>query len=169
MVELEFDPQIGEQVIAPPYGDRYEVVGRRKDIAGEPLLTLQRIRDGVEIKDQPLRWLQYSPEDQVRKALRKLLAASNELPTDLQESRFEVTTDSMYDGTPRVMVYFYLKPEVIPSQEKARVWNDFYRKLHAEIDPLMDQVPFYLRDDEQSRVWLQFMTRESGSPLSVAS
>lgn len=169
MVELDFNPQVGEQVIGPPYGERYEVVGRRTDLAGEPLLTLRRLRDGVEIKDQPLDWLQYSPEDQVRRGLRKLLAASEDLPGDFEEGRFEVRTDSMYDGTPRVMVFFYLKPEVIPSPEKARVWNDFYGKLHSELDPLMDQAPFYLRDDEQSRVWLQFMTRESRSPLSVAS
>ena len=64
----------------------------------------------------------------------------------------------MYDGTPRIVAYFYLKPEVVPSQEKARVWNDFYRKLHAEIDPLMD-----------SGIWLRFMTREERGELSVAS
>jgi hypothetical protein len=169
-VELEFNPQVGEQVIGPPFGERYEVVERRADLTGEPLLTLRRLRDGIQFKDQPLIWLQYSPEDMVERALHKLLlAAGTEVPTDFQEKRFKVTMDAMYDGTPRVMVYFYLKADVIPSPERARVWNDFYRKLHAEIDPLMDQLPIYVRDDEQTRVWLQFMTREERSPLSVAS
>jgi hypothetical protein len=64
----------------------------------------------------------------------------------------------MFDGTPRIAVYFYVRPEAISTQENARVRNDFYSALQTEINPLMDE-----------GVWLQFMTKEDRSALLAAS
>lgn len=161
MVEMNFNPQVGEQVIVPPSDARYEIVDRYADVAGEPLLKLKRLKDGSLFDKVPLILLNYPLNEQVRRAVHKLLEETDDYPVDFQERRFKVESGEMYDGTPRIAVYFYLKPEVVPSPAAARVWNDFYRKLHAEIDPLVD--------DPGSPTWLQFMTREGRSSLSVAS
>jgi hypothetical protein len=161
MIELEFNPQVGEQVIGPPSATPYEVVDRSTNFAGEVLLKLKRLKGGSLFENVPLVFLQYAPRETVMHALHQLLQEDIGFPEDFQEGRFEAVSDEMYDGTPRVAVYFYLKPEVVASPEKARVWNDFYRRLHREIDPLLD--------DPQSPIWLQFMTREERSPVRAAS
>jgi hypothetical protein len=63
----------------------------------------------------------------------------------------------MYDETPRIMVYFHLKPEVVPSPAKARIWSDFYAQLREKLQPLMD-----------SGTWLQFAAKEDRSALRAA-
>jgi len=158
MVELEFNPQVGEQVLFCPHDGMFEIVDRHSNAAGELLLRLKKIPDGRIFENVPPLLVDYPPDERVRRALNKIASRSNEWPEDFQLRRFKVVSNEMYDGTPRVAVYFYLKPEVVPSPEKARVWNDFYRNLHAEIDPLMD-----------SGIWLQFTTREERGELSVAS
>lgn len=161
MIELDFNPQIGEQVLGPPSDARYEIVDRQANVAGEVLLTLRRLKDGSLFKNQPPILFKYPSEEQVKRAIQELLKENREFPKDLQEGRFKAVSNEMYDGTPRVVVYFYLKPDVVPSPERARVWNEFYRRLHAEIDPLLD--------DPEAPTWLQFMTREERSSLSAAS
>jgi hypothetical protein len=64
----------------------------------------------------------------------------------------------MYDGTPRIMVYFHLKPEVVPSPARARIWSIFYAMLQEKLQPLMD-----------SGIWLQFAAKEERSAQRVAS
>jgi hypothetical protein len=51
-----------------------------------------------------------------------------------------------------------LKPEVVPSVTKARVWSNFYALLREKLQPLMD-----------SDTWLQFAAKEDRSVLSAAS
>jgi hypothetical protein len=158
MVELEFNPQVGEVVIGPPSDLSYEVVDRRTSAVGELLLNLRRLKDGAVFKNVSAIWFQYPLVDRIERAVRQLLLTRNDLPQDLQESRFKVAADTMFDGTPRIVVYFYVKPEATSTQENARMRNNFYQALQAEINPLMDD-----------GVWLQFMTKEDRSALLAAS
>jgi hypothetical protein len=100
----------------------------------------------------------YPAEVRVRRKLKSLLAHCESFPEDFQEGRFDVERYPMYDGSPRTMVYFYLKPEVVPSVTKARVWSNFYALLREKLQPLMD-----------SDTWLQFAAKEDRSVLSAAS
>jgi hypothetical protein len=99
----------------------------------------------------------YPADERVRRELRNVLAHCESFPADFQEGRFDVKWDPMYDGTPRIMVYFHLKPEVAPSVAKARVWSDFYAQLRKRLQPLMD-----------SETWLQFAAKEDRSALRAA-
>jgi len=103
----------------------------------------------------------YPTDERVRRELGRILAHCDYFPTDFLEGRFDVEWEEMYDGTPRIMVYFHLKPDVAPSTEKARAWSDFYSLLREKIQPLMD-----------SGTWLQFAAKaakEDRSALRVAS
>jgi hypothetical protein len=160
MVELDFNPQIGEQVqvaasTAPD--DLYEIVDRHTSAAGEFLLKLRRLRDGKLIdKISPI-LVDYPTDERIRRELRNILAHCETFPEDFQAGRSDVKWEAMYDGTPRIMVYFHLKPDVVPSLEKARAWNDFYAQLREKLQPLMD-----------SDTWLQFAAKEDRSALSAA-
>jgi hypothetical protein len=160
MVELDFNPQVGEQVTTSGPGNNYlfEIVDRRTNIAGELLLKLRRIHDGKLFENVPLILLHYPAEEMVRRELRSILAHCDSFPPDFQTDRFDVKLDNMYDGTPRIMVYFHLNPEVVPSVSKARIWNNFYAVLHERLHPLID-----------SGTWLQFSAREERSVLRAAS
>jgi hypothetical protein len=161
MVELDFNPQVGEQVqvaVSTAPDDLYEIVDRHTSAAGESLLKLRRLRDGKLIdKISPI-LVDYPMDERIRRELKRILSDCESLPEDFQEQCYEVKWDEMYDGTPRIMVSFYLKPDVASSLEKARAWNDFYAWLRERLQPLMD-----------SGVWLQFAAREDRSALRAAS
>jgi hypothetical protein len=157
MVELEFNPQVGDKVLVYPHEAKFEIVDRHSSAAGELLLKLRRLPDGKIFENVPPILVDYPSDEKVRRALNKIASGSNDWPEEFQARRFKVVTNEMYDGTPRIVAYFYLRPEVAASPESARARNDFYRKLHSEIDPLVD-----------SGVWLQFMTREERGELSAA-
>lgn len=163
MIELEFDPQIGEEVIGPgaQSDDRYEILDRTTSLLGETLLKVRRLSDGALFDRVPHILFRYPLKMQVRRAVSKILSQTNHLPQDLQEGRFEVVSDEMYDGTPKTVVYFYLKPDAASLPERVRARNDFYRRLQAEINPLLES--------GRDASWLQFVTREARSALSAAS
>ena len=162
MVELDFNPQIGERVEVFPHEGRFEglfeIVDRRAGPAGL-LLDLKRCKDGRLLKDVATYLVDYPQEERVRRALHKVLADPAIWPEDFQRGRFDAKADEMYDGTPRMMVHFYLKPEVIPSLEKARIWNDFYSQLQEKLEPLKDS----------KWDWVQFQTKEERSAQRAAS
>jgi hypothetical protein len=160
MVELEFNPQVGEQVqvagsAAPD--DLYEIVDRHTSAAGEFSLKLRRVRDGKLIDRISPIFVDYPMDERIRRELKGILSHCETLPEDFQERCYEVKWDEMYDGSPRIMVSFYLKPDVAPSLEKARAWNDFYAQLRERLQPLMD-----------SGIWLQFAAKEDRSVVSAA-
>ena len=158
MVELDFNPQVGDVVIGPPSDHSYEVVDRPPSAGGELILNLKRLKDGAVFKNVSAIWFQYPLRDRIEKAVHQLLLTRKDFPQDLQEGRFKVVSDTMFDGTPRIAVYFYVKPEAISTQDDARVRNDFYRVMQTEINSLMDD-----------GVWLQFMTKEDRSALLAVS
>jgi hypothetical protein len=161
MVELDFNPQAGERVQRSgslATDELYEIVDRHANAAGEFLLKLKRVRDGKLFDNISPLAIDYPADERVRRELKNILAHFESLPDDFQEGRFDVKWDEMYDETPRIMVYFYLKPEVIPSVAKARIWTDFYAKLQERLEPLTD-----------AGTWLQFTAREDRSALSAAS
>ncbi len=158
MVEPEFNPKVGERVEVGESDDLYEIIDRHTGGAGEILLTLRRLRDGILYENVPPIMVSYPADERVRRELRNALAHCESFPEDFQEGRFDVKWDEMYDGTPRIMVYFHLKPEVVPSASRARIWNNFYAKLHKRLEPLTD-----------SGTWLQFTAKEQRSDLRVAS
>jgi hypothetical protein len=161
MAELEFNPQKGEQVqvvLSAAPDDLYEIVDRHENLAGEPLLKLRRLRDGKLVDKVSPILVDYPMDERIRRELKSILSHCETLPEDFQERCYEVKWDEMYDGTPRIMVSFYLKTDVFPSPEKARAWNDFYAQLRERLQPLMD-----------SGIWLQFATKEDRSALSAAS
>jgi hypothetical protein len=157
MVELEFNPQVGEQVENSWNGAQFEVLGRHTSALGEVLLKLRRLQDGRVFENIPSTLFWYPTDERVRRELRDILAHCVSFPEDFQEGRFDVTWDPMYDETPRIMVYFHLKPEVVPSPAKARIWSDFYAQLREKLQPLMD-----------SGTWLQFAAKEDRSALRAA-
>jgi hypothetical protein len=136
----------------------YEIVDRRENLAGEPLLKLRRLRDGKLIDKVPPILVDYPMDERIRRELKSILSHCESLPEDFQERCYEVQWDEMYDGTPRIMVFFYLQPEVVPSLEKAHAWNDFYAQLRERLQPLMD-----------SGIWLQFAAKEDRSAKRAVS
>lgn len=158
MVELDINPQVGERVEVRGYDGPFEVLDRHPGPDGQLLLKLRGLRDGRLLESIHHLFVDYPAEERVRRGLERILAHGGSWPEDFQEGRFDVKSDEMYDGTPRIMVYFHLKPEVVASVSRARFWNDFYAKLHEQIQPLMD-----------SGVWLQFSAKEERSALSAAS
>jgi len=167
MIESDFNPQEGELVEMFPYDGRFEgqfeIIRKYDDFACGPLLDVKRLKDGRVVQGVETNLLRYPKEEQVRRAIRKVVAEFDALPDDFQRDqaglKFDVTSDEMYDGTPRTMVYFYLKPEAVSSLEGARAWNDFFSKLHRKIEPLADS----------NWDWVQFGTKEGRSTFSVAS
>ncbi len=158
MVELDFNPQVGERVQDPRSNDLFEIVDRHMSTAAGLVLKLRRLRDGMLFDNISPLWVDYPNDERVRRELRKILPKCDSLPQDFQEGMFEVEWDEMYDGSPRIMVYFHLKPEVAPSVAKARVWSDFYAQLREKLQPLMD-----------SDTWLQFAAKEDRSALRAVS
>jgi hypothetical protein len=159
MVELEFNPQVGEQVqvtLSAAPDDLYEVVDRHENLAGELLLKLRRLRDGKLIDKVSPILVDYPMDERIRRELKRILHHLDSFPEDFQE-RFEVKWDEMYDGTPRIAVSFYIKPDALPSMEKARAWNDFYSQVRERLQPMMD-----------SGIWLQVAAKEDRSALRAA-
>jgi hypothetical protein len=158
VVELDFNPQVGEQVEIRGYDGLFEVLDKHASPDGQLVLKLRGLRDGRILDNIHHLFVDYPADERLRRELRNVLAHCDSLPEDFQEGRFDVNWDPMYDGTPRIMVYFHLKPEVAPSVAKARVWSDFYAQLRKRLQPLMD-----------SDTWLQFAAKEDRSVLRAAS
>jgi hypothetical protein len=157
MVELDFNPQVGECVEVFKHDGLFEVLNVQPSSAG-PVLKLRGLQDGRLLDNIHHLFVSYPADERVRRELRNALAHCESFPADFQEGRFDVKWDPMYDGTPRIMVYFLLKPEVAPSVAKARVWSSFYALLRERLQPLMD-----------SGTWLQFAAKEDRSALRAAS
>jgi hypothetical protein len=166
MVE-DFNPQVGELVEVFPHEGRFKGLFENTSIyAGADrvafLLDLKRIKDGRVEKGIPTYLVDYPKEIRVRRALEKTLAESGSWPEDFQTGRFDLEFDEMYDGTPRMMVTFYLRSEAESSLETARARNNFYSMLQEKFQPVMD--------DEYPGRWLQFAAaKEERSALSAAS
>jgi hypothetical protein len=167
MVELDLNPEVGDRVqrlgsIASD--DLYEVVDRHTSAAEELLLKLRRIRDGKLFDNiSALAIAYYSDEEIVRKVLRQILAECRPWPDGFQigegmrDLSYEIRSDEMHDGTPRVVVSFLLKPDASPTAENARIWNEFFIKLR-------EQFQFV-----KINSWLQFTAKEERSVLRAAS
>jgi hypothetical protein len=158
MVELDFNPQVGEQVEVFKHDGLFEILERHASADGQLVLKLRGLGDGRLLDNIHHLFVNYPADEKIRRELRSILAHCDSFPDDFQEGRFDVKWDDMYDGTPRIMVYFHLKPQVVPSVSKARVWSNFYAKLHEKLQPLTDQ-----------GTWLQFSAREERSAQRVAS
>lgn len=166
MVEFDLNPEIGDQVQrlgSLASDDLFEVVEKRANFSGEVLLKLRRLRDGKLFDDISAMAVIYSEEGKVRKALRQILAECRPWPEgfqtgeDARNLRYEIRSDEMHDGTPRVMVSFLLKPDVDITADNARIWNEFFIKLR-------EQFQFVSIDS-----WLQFTAKEERSVLRAAS
>lgn len=159
-MKVDLTPEAGYQVEVFGHKGRFEILKRDVGADGQYRFRLQRLRDGFVLEDVRYPEMNYPPEERVRRALPQILAECGPRPEDFQEGEgtYEVQADEMYDGTPRVMVKFHLKPEVIPSVEKARIWNDFFAKLNDK---------FLFSMDVGS--WLQFSVKEYRSMLRAAS
>ncbi len=157
MIELEYNPQIGEQVEILGRDGLFEILDRFIGPEGNYMLRVRALRDGRLLDVLPIS-TDYPSAERVRRALMKIAQGGKDWPEDFQAKQFDVITDKMYDDTPRIMVYFYLKPEATPSASRARIWNDFYAKLQEKLQPMVD-----------SGIWLQFTAKEGRNALSVAS
>ncbi len=162
MVELDFNPQVGELVEVAPHEGRFEglfeITGRHAGASGL-LLDLKRCKDGRIIKDVATIFVDYPQEERVRRAIHKMLSEPIGWPEDFQKGRFDMKAAPMYDGTPRTMVYFYLNPGVTPSLEKAHVWNEFFSELQRKLEPITDS----------KWDWIQFSAKEERDTQSAAS
>jgi hypothetical protein len=166
MVEY-FNPKIGELVEVFPHEGRFKGLFEITNIyaGSDPvafLLDLKRIKDGRVERGIPTYLVDYPKEVRIRRAMEKTLADAGTWPEDIQTGRFDLEFNEMYDGTPRMMVTFYLRPEAESSLETARIRNLFYSKLQEKFQPFMD--------DEYPGRWLQFTAaKEERSALSAAS
>jgi hypothetical protein len=166
MVEY-FNPKIGELVEVFPHEGRFKGLFEVTSVyaGSDPvafLLDLKRVKDGRLEKGIPTYLVDYPKEVRVRRALEKVLADSGSWPDDFQPGRFDLEFDEMYDGTPRMMVTFYLKPEAETSLDESRARNSFYSSLQEKFQPVMD--------DEYPGRWVQFRTaKETRGVLSAAS
>jgi len=162
MVESDFNPEIGELVEMFPYDGRFEglfeIIGKHSNVWG-PLLDVKRLKDGRVVKGVETHLLDYPQEERVRRAIARVLTEMDSVPGDIQRDGFDVKSEETFDGTPKTMVYFYLKPDARPSLENARVWNDFFSKLDEKLEPLKDSK------------WdgVQFSVKEKRRALSAAS
>jgi hypothetical protein len=166
MVEY-FHPKVGELVEVAPHEGRFKGLFEITNVyAGADsvafLLDLRRIKDGREERGIPTYLADYPREVRVRRAFENALADLGPWPEEFQTDKFDLELDEMYDGTPRMMVTFYLKPEADSSLDKARVRNNFYSLLQEKFQPVME--------DEYPGRWLQFRTaKETRGVLSAAS
>jgi hypothetical protein len=162
MVELDFNPKIGEYVEVFPHEGRFEglfeIIDRHAGSSGI-LLNLRRVKDGRLLKDVGTYLVDYPQEERVRRALQRVLADAVAWPDDFQRNEFDIKAEEMYDGTPRIMVYFRLKPGTQPSLEKARLWDEFYSKLEKKLEPFTDS----------KWDWVQFTAKEERSVVSAAT
>lgn len=161
-MDIDYTPEVDEEVEIFGYKGRFVIKDRKIGSDGHYLFRLESLNTGQILDDILYPMMTYPPEEKVRKVLPQVIAQSGPLPEDFQAGEYDVKPDEMYDGTPRVMVYFHLKPDVIPSVEKARVWNNFFAKLS-------DRFRFVDIDSGRQSTWLQFATKEERSALRVAS
>jgi len=167
MFESDFDPQKGEVVEMFPYDGRFEgqfeIIDKNDHFAWGPLLDVKRLSDGRVVKGVETYLLLYPKEEQIRRAIRKVLTELASWPEVFQRDehglKFDLKSDEMYDGTPRTMVYFYVEPEADNSLESARVRNQFYSELGAKLEQYRNS----------NWDWVQFMTKEELSAVSAAS
>jgi len=167
MIESDFNPEKGDLVEMFPYDGRFEgpfrVIDKYDHCTSGPLLDVERLRDGRVVKGVETYLLRYPKEERVRRTIKRVLTELGSWPDDFQSDqsgpKFDLKSDQMYDGTPRTMVYFHLKPEVEHSLEKTRAWKDFYSKLGARLEPYRDS----------NWDWIQFMAKEDRSAVSAAS
>ena len=157
---VDLTPQVGDQVEVFGHKGRFEILEREVGADGHFRFKLQRMQGRFVLEDIRYPEMNYPPEEKVRRALPQILAECGPRPEDFQEGAgaYDVKADEMYDGTPRVMIYFHLKPGVVPSVEKARIWNDFFSKLNDKFMFSMD-----------IGSWLQFSVKEDRSILRAAS
>ena len=161
-MRLDFTPEKDDEVEVFGYKGTFVVRERKKGENGHFLFRLESVYPGLTLEDIPYPMMTYPPEEKVRKALPQILPECGPWPDDFQVGKYDIKSDPMYDGTPRVMVYFHLKPDVIPSLEKARVWSNFYSKLN-------DAFQFVDIDSGRQPTWLQFAAKEDRSALRAAS
>lgn len=155
-------PLVGEQVEVFGYRGRFVIKDRKIGADGQYIFRLESLNAGLTLDNIRYPMMTYPPEEKVRKMLPQIIDQSGPWPDDFQVGIYDVKSDEMYDGTPRVMVYFRLRPEVIPSVERARVWNNFYSRLNKGFQ-------FVDIDQKHQATWLQFSTKEDRSALRVAS
>lgn len=159
---LDFTPQLGDRVEVFGHKGRFKILETKIGPDGHYRYKLERWADGFVLDDVTYPMLTYPPEEKVRKILPQVLRECAPYPEDFQMGDCDIKTDEMYDGTPRVTVFFHLKPDVVPSVQKARTWNDFFSRLD-------DRFRFVDIDSERRGTWLQFTTKEERSKLRAAS
>jgi hypothetical protein len=171
-MEIDYTPQVGEQVEVFGHKGRFVIKDRKIGDNGHYLFRLESLHSGITVDNILYPMMTYPPEEKVRKVLPQVIEECGPWPDDFQGGRYDVKFHAMYDGTPRVMVYFYLKPDVIPSPEKARVWSNFYSRLENGFKFVdIDSGAYRLWDiDSGNRsTRLQFAAREERSAQRVAS
>jgi hypothetical protein len=161
---LDFTPQVDDQVEVFGHTGRFVILDRKIGSDGNYRFKLKSLTAGYVLEDVTYGKLVYPPEERVRLALPRVLPECAPYPDDFQNGigAYDIKTDEMYDGTPRVSVYFHLKPDVVPSVQRARIWNDFFSRLD-------DRFRFVDIDPERRSTWLQFTVKEGRSSLRAAS
>ncbi|MGD0829326.1 MAG: hypothetical protein ABR907_00180 [Terracidiphilus sp.] len=161
-MDIDFTPKVDEKVEVFGYKGRFVIEDRKVGDDGHYLFRLESLNPGLTLDGIRYPMMTCPPEEKVRKVLPQILDECGPWPDDFVVGRYDVKFDEMYDGTPRVMVYFHLKPNVIPSPDKARVWNNFYLKLREKFQ-------FVDVDPEHQSTRIQFSAKEERSALLVAS
>jgi len=160
---LDLIPQKEEQVEVIGYKGRFVVREHWIGADGHDLFRLDSLYPGLTLDEIRYPMMTYPPEEKVKKVLPQILPQCGPWPEDFEVYKYDVKSGEMYDGTPRVTVYFHLKPGVIPSVEKAHVWNNFYARLDKAFQ-FID-----IDSGKQPATWLKFAAKEDRSALRAAS
>ncbi len=160
---LDFTPQRGDRVRVYGYDGDFIVQDVTIGTDGQYQFRLTSLAFGLELNDIRYPMLTSSDEAKVSKILPQILSESAPWPPDLQVDpatgrlRYEVHSDEMHDGTPTVIVSFFVNPEADASFQYAKARVAFYGRLRSRF-----------RFTSIGSL-LQFITKEERSQLSAAS
>ncbi len=160
---LDFTPQRGDRVKVFGYDGDFVIQEVTTAPDGQYRFRLTSLVFGLELDDVRYPMLTFSDEAKVSKFLPQIVGESAPWPADLQidpatgRLRYEVYADQMHDGTPTVIVSFFVNPEADASFQYAKARVAFYGRLRSQFRFIgIDSV-------------LQFITKEERSQLSAAS
>jgi hypothetical protein len=163
-MKLDFEPSKGDHVAVIGYRGEFEIKEIFVGADGHYHYRLTSAFSGLELDDVIYPWLVYSDEERIRKVIPQILPEFAPWPVDLEKApnaaslKYEISSGEMHDGSPKVIISFFARPDAHSSLARAKDRIVFYDKLRDRLLTLLDLEP-----------WIEFNTKEERSLLSAAS
>jgi hypothetical protein len=160
MAQFSLDPKVGDEVGAVGHYGSFSIlhVYPQESIPGLGTADIQLSGTEFVIPRVPWSALIYSPEKIIQRVLdERFETLGISMPDDVQPSRFDVRSGETFDGDPKISIWYYAKPDVVISLDKARELNRFSSALQEKMEPF---APNYM---------LQVFAKEDRSLLRAAS